>query len=331
MSMGLVHIHGKARAPKSLLSPITRTPCFFYKVNIEKWKRDEHGGGSWSHYRTDTNGLSFYVEDGSGKTLINAEGAELDLVQSSRREVRSDSQNSSFSQASAPVAGIEATDEDLLSYVSQVTTKKVFSFVSQGLSTLAAHTGAGSNPQVQTALDFLRHPVDPEVIQKMLAARQLSDPNQEQIRLSVLEALKHPVGSPEFDQQLRQAAAIAQVDPQQMAKFREHIQSWQRFRESGVVLNAPPASGRYRLTEFCILPEQEYDVTGTCMENPTPADEHDRNLVTKGVNEPTFLISYRTERQLESRLRNRALLMVFGGGAGAVVCLALLLAKLGLL
>jgi len=70
-------------------------------------------------------------------------------------------------------------------------------------------------------------------------------------------------------------------------------------------------------------------VTGTCVENPEAKDGRDRNLITKGQNEPTFLISYRTESEVETRLRNRAALMVFGGGAGGVVCRGLLLAKLG--
>ena len=72
-------------------------------------------------------------------------------------------------------------------------------------------------------------------------------------------------------------------------------------------------SGRYRLTEYCVLPEWSYDVTGTCTENPNPRDTNDRNLIVKGENEPTFLISYRNEEELEGSLRRRATLRVFGG------------------
>jgi hypothetical protein len=86
---------------------------------------------------------------------------------------------------------------------------------------------------------------------------------------------------------------------------------------------------RYRLSEYCIVPEHSYAVTGTCVENPNPQDEHDRNMIVKGQNEPTFLISWRSEKELQSALRNRAALHIFGGGALSVACLAILLFRLG--
>jgi len=81
--------------------------------------------------------------------------------------------------------------------------------------------------------------------------------------------------------------------------------------------------------EYCILPDHWYDVTGTCIENPTPKDEHDRNMIVKGQNEPTFLISWRSEKEIERTLRNRAALHIFGGAILSIVCLGLLLFRLG--
>jgi hypothetical protein len=52
-------------------------------------------------------------------------------------------------------------------------------------------------------------------------------------------------------------------------------------------------------------------------------------MIVKGQNEPTFLISWRSEKEIESTLRNRAALHIFGGGALAVACLAILLFRLG--
>lgn len=88
---------------------------------------------------------------------------------------------------------------------------------------------------------------------------------------------------------------------------------------------------RYRLTEHCLLAGQPYDVTRTCMENPRPRDEHDRNMIAKGKNEPTFVISYRSEKEVERELRKRAITYIFAGAPLATVCLGLLLWKLELL
>ena len=89
------------------------------------------------------------------------------------------------------------------------------------------------------------------------------------------------------------------------------------------------ASGHYRLTEYCLVPGRSYELSGTCVENPTPCDESDRNMIVKGQNETTFIISSRTEKALKSMLRRKAVIHIFGGAALSLVCLALLLAKLG--
>ena len=65
--------------------------------------------------------------------------------------------------------------------------------------------------------------------------------------------------------------------------------------------------------------------------NPSSHEETDRNLIVRGQNEPTFLISWRDEQDIESCLRNRALVYIFGGGLLAVGCLYLFIwfAQLG--
>ena len=93
----------------------------------------------------------------------------------------------------------------------------------------------------------------------------------------------------------------------------------------------PVASGRYRLTECCILPDHEYDISGTCAENPGAKDLSDRNLIRKGDDEPTYLISALTRPGVNIMMQMRAQLMIFGGGTLSVVCLTLLLLRFGVL
>jgi hypothetical protein len=56
-------------------------------------------------------------------------------------------------------------------------------------------------------------------------------------------------------------------------------------------------------------------VLGTCTENPSPADQNDRNLIKKGENEKTFLITTKSEKQIEKSLRLKAILLVVIGAA----------------
>jgi hypothetical protein len=163
--MGLVQVRGKACGNAPLESPVWKKPCHLYKVNIERWKRDGEGG-SWEYFSTQLVGQRFYLDDGTGKVLVDPEGAECDLTP----------------------------------YPSSITI---------GL----------------------------------------------------------PAGLPD---------------------------------SSGVV------RGRYQLTEFLVLPDHVYDVIGTCTESPYATDEHDRNMITKGGNDPTFAITWQTRRQKGLGLRRAA-------------------------
>jgi hypothetical protein len=86
-----------------------------------------------------------------------------------------------------------------------------------------------------------------------------------------------------------------------------------------------------RFTEYCIEPDQEYDVLGTCVENPRPENDNDRNLITKGDHNGTFLISSKSAEQLKQGMSWSSTLMVICGVALAIFCAALFMARQGLL
>jgi hypothetical protein len=236
VAMGLVDIHGQTKGQQTVLSPVSKTPCFFYKVDIERWVRDR-SGGHWSHAATEAKGVRFYLEDPTGKVLVDAHGAELDLIRVARRE-----------------------------------------------------TGGGSG-----------------------------------------FSLRSLFGADQDDSSLATDSWVSETD---LADYAEAVVSTAHtsFSLGGGSILADLGIGsskRYRLSEYCIVPEQWYDVAGTCVENPAPQDEHDRNMIVKGQNEPTFLISWRSEKDLVSTLRKRAARHIFGGAALSVACLAILLFKLG--
>jgi hypothetical protein len=202
---------------------------------------------------------------------------------------------------------------------------------------------------------------------KMMVARK--DPTGQNTRLA-LEVWKYPQGSPQFEcalvriaQAYSRAMAPTKPAPDAVAvltNFRQHPQSlmmvalvagtaepqadpetekarqaaiaFGRHDPTGAVLRQThQPTGNFRLTEYCLVPGQTYNITGTCTENPAPRHECDRNIILMGTNEPTFLISSKSEKQIESGLRKRVAWMVLGGAALAVVCLATLLGKMGLL
>jgi hypothetical protein len=87
----------------------------------------------------------------------------------------------------------------------------------------------------------------------------------------------------------------------------------------------------YRFTENCLLAERDCNILGTCVENPAPKDERDRNLIQKGQNEKTFLITSKSEKQIEKSLRWKAFLLIFVGAAIMVGMVAIMLHSAGML
>lgn len=87
----------------------------------------------------------------------------------------------------------------------------------------------------------------------------------------------------------------------------------------------------YRFTEQCLLAERDCTILGTCAENPSPKDEHDRNLLMRGQNEKTFLITSKTEQQIEKSLRWKAMGLVLLGAAIMIGMAAVALHSAGLL
>jgi Ca2+/Na+ antiporter len=240
--MGLVHVQGKSTDGAPLTSPLTRVPCYYYEVKVEKRvKRDNRE--EWESAGTEKAEVPFYLEDTTGKILVNPQHAEYDVPRSFWGELRPKTLLS-FGSASRKVdesLGVPPpTDEHLRAYLN------------------------GQFSQARAALKSSNAP-GAKVMDKALGVAEK------------MQALGVSIG----------AGGISM-------DFGAHT---------------------YRLTETCLVAGRACNVLGTCTENPSPADENDRNLIKRGENERTFLITTKSEKQIEKSLRFRAFLLIVLGAA----------------
>jgi hypothetical protein len=301
LPMGFVHVQAKAQGAQLLQSPISHTSCCFFKVEIEEW-RSQGNSKSWQHCCTDMDGYEFYAVDDTGRVLVDAHAAEYDLPMTAERIVGSSEGSSS--------SGGGSDDAELLKYVSlaqvRSMTQRMEHFVDKRLS----KAGAEDNPQLQAKRQAVK-----QFFEAIPAAAETGKPNFDAFRnlLTATGPLKDPDGE------------------QHRQELLQRMQLVEAAQNSGAMkipaFHTQRASGRYRLREYLVLPGQEYQIEGTCMQNPAPADAADRNLIAKGRNEPTFLISVKSEVQVRTGLRGKAWRMILGGAALALGCLALLLAR----
>jgi hypothetical protein len=89
IAMGLVRVRGEAQGDQLLTSPLTRTPCFYYKVILGERTRDEGGNTEWSECTTDVAEVNFNLVDSTGKVLVEPHGAEYDLPEHFKAETGS--------------------------------------------------------------------------------------------------------------------------------------------------------------------------------------------------------------------------------------------------
>ncbi|VVC03146.1 E3 Ubiquitin ligase [Candidatus Bilamarchaeum dharawalense] len=77
VAVGLVEIFGKAKCLDSLNSPISKVKCIYWSLKCEYYKSGKHGG--WRDFYTPSTNKQFYLEDDTGKMLIDPNGAEIDI------------------------------------------------------------------------------------------------------------------------------------------------------------------------------------------------------------------------------------------------------------
>jgi len=297
LAMGLAHVCGKAQSDKLLTSPVTRTNCCFYQVKIERWESGRDGG--WKHYAVDSDGGKFYLQDDTGRVLIDSNEAQFDLPSSPERIVAS----GQLRHAS----GSGASDQELLQYIEYSGGHQFLNRAQHWLE----KKGAQPDPRREQGRQALL-----QLLQNVPAMGQSSVP----LHLGALQALV--------------ASSPALADPEKERHRQMMIEHLREMdgQELPFALPKPGmASGRYRVHEYLILPGEEYNVTGTCAENPSATGPQDRNMILKGQNEKTFLISWESDTDTQKGLRKNGLGMIFGGAALLLGCLFLLLLRFKML
>jgi E3 Ubiquitin ligase len=73
-ALGLVEVSGKAVGPYTLMSPLSALNCYYYRAVA--WQNDGH---RWKRAAEETLHAPFFVDDGTGRLMVDPRGAEMDL------------------------------------------------------------------------------------------------------------------------------------------------------------------------------------------------------------------------------------------------------------
>jgi len=333
-SLGLVEVNGLAVGPYTLTAPITAAPCFFYRT--QAWELRKSGkSNEWQQVADESLHVPFFLDDNTGRLLINPQGAELDI----HRDFHEEYSSSIFFDKEMPercrqfLARYAVSGERKVRVDEYCIKPKNFLFI---LGTLAENPGTAVVPQpvrtqpASSSRFTLNLPggskgtftisvgktigYEPEPVPlKSLPQPSLIHRSVEVINLSDNQL---PAASAEMTQQGKITAAL----------MRAGITNPAAWNAAGI---DNPGAAVATFAGTAVMSSASLDASATTSAAAGPAQEFDlqpKVVLMKGENNPAFFISWRNERAIAKSLGWKSALCIWGGPAlillGAYVLLA---------
>jgi E3 Ubiquitin ligase len=313
-ALGLVEINGVATGPHTMAAPITGKPCFLYRTIA--WQRSEGKNHDWQKVADETLHLPFFVDDTTGKMLIEPLGADLDL----HRDFREEYSTSMF-------------------FSSDVVPPRVGAF-------LARH-GVNTDHELRIE-EYSIKPGNPLFVAGTLAenpgveVRPISSRTIE--RDSRDNPHSHESVSPEIIRLYGGAPASSAEGMSQQAKIaaaltRAGITKPEAWSAAGVPFQSVNMANNPNPMTAAVQVQERTPVTSTKLDGQRALQNQSEPsafsltppvVVMKGANDPTFVISFRSQKEFVGALTWKSAGMVWGGSAITLLGLYMLLAQMGL-
>jgi len=333
-SMGLVEINGLAIGPYVILSPLKQAECYYYRSMA--WQLKQEGkNNEWIKVADEALHVPFYIDDGTGRLLVDPRGAEMDL----HCDLKEQYHTSFFGRNGmpGPVAEFLArhgVNPDKKIKVEEYCIKpKNFLFV---LGTLSQNPGLDASIRPAWAEPAQSsnggRAIRPLAVDTVVVPEPVkSDPSgQEIVRLSPASSDSVPVTA--MTQQQKIAAALMKAG----------ISNPAAWAAAGV--GVKPQTPILRQVPEAVSPAQILAPTSPRMAGTTisaPAAEendiyldaafdlHPPVVLMQGTHSPAFFISWRSQREVVISLGWKSALMIWCGPMVTLACVYFLLAHFG--
>jgi len=317
-SMGLVEINGLAIGPYVINSPLKQTNCYYYRSIAWQWK--QRGKDSeWVKAAEETLHVPFYMDDGSGRLLVDPSGAEMDLHCDLHEEY-----NRSILLSGPEMPGSvfsflsrHGVDSSKRIKVEEYCIRPkdnlfVLGTLSQnpGLNTSIMPAWAGQSSQRSAGAGV-------SVVSPALASvKAVSSDGNGSPQIVRLSGDSAAVPATEMTQQQKIAAALLKAG----------ITSPLAWAAAGVSPEAAAQVGSYSASAVATSTPEKTGAEEKSLETNETFDLHPMVVLMKGTHEATFFISWRSQRDLVLALGWKSTLMIWGGPALTLVSVYVLLA-----
>lgn len=309
-SMGLVEVSGLAVGPFTMNAPITSAPCYYYRTIA--WQLKQSGKNKkWEKVAEESLHLPFYLDDNTGRLLVNPQGAELDI----HRDFHDEFSTGLFGDAAdvpSTVAGFLVrhgiTNDHKLRIDEYCIKPKNALFI---LGTLAENPGV---------------PVGPTPIQTVSAGGLQFKAKIPGVLASAVEsALKPRSDVLTFTHQevisLSSNNSQSSVSPSQQSKIAAAL------TKAGITNPAAWAAARVTFPGVAVS-----ETTGSAATSTLATEQFELNpstVLMKGAHNPAFFISWRSQKEILSSLGWKSAAMIWGGPGVALFSAYILAAHFG--
>ena len=310
-AMGLVEVSGLATGPYTMQAPITGKPCYYYRTMAWQWKR-EGKSSKWVKVADESLHMPFYLEDNTGRVLVNPQGAEMEI----HRDFQDEFSQSLFSSSLEIPPNV--TGFLVRHGVSTDCKIKLEEYCIKPKNALFVLGSLAENPGLTVSATPVRSL--PSASRSMSFSMPLSLGNFSVE--SSFTAFKHGDGQ-EFNQSFGDSKPIHHLDPAQQAKVavtltKAGVMSPMAWATAGI---DPSAQAESQTTAN--------GAASAAAPAPEQFDLHPLTVLMKGTHDPAFFISWRSQREVVKSLGWKSALMIWGGPALTLLCVYILASQYG--
>ena len=282
-------------------APITGKPCFLYHTTA--WQQRDNKNKNWEKVADETLHLPFFVDDSTGRLLIEPLGADLDLQRDFREEYDASLFSSNLEQLSPRISSFLSrhgvTPSRHLRIEERLIEPDDFLFIA---GTLAENPGVQLRPLATPNASLTPSPD--------CTAERTSSP-----QVIKLESGPVPISTQEMSQQAKIAAALT----------RAGITRPEAWSVAGVPYQSVVVEENNRVATATTLNGRQNADTESDF-NPAPP-----TVLMKGPTDPLFVISYRSQKEFASALAWKSAAMIWGGAAITLLGVYMFLLQMRLL
>jgi hypothetical protein len=335
-SLGMVELSGLAIGPHTMVAPITARPCYYYRTVVWEWKQSGKNK-KWVKVAAECMHVPFFLDDNTGKVMVDPRGADLDL----HRDFQQEFCDSFFTTK-------EEVPPNVHSFLSRhgiMTSNKikVEEFCIKPKNALFLLGTLDENP----GLELTSKPIQDDEPTSLISGNAFSfsvDGAELGRRLSfatggdALSGLSLSGGlqhNPDYDPIYGKALSSASAHvirlspdpgPTKVADMTQQQKIAAALMKAGItnpaawaaaaVVNSDPNGAPH-----ATAPTSSSQVPPQPAASPSGFDPHPSVVLMKGKNNPTFLISWRSQRDLARSLGWKCTLMIWGGPALSLLSL----------